>query len=140
MAPLERVAGRPTWLLSRANARAQALLGAGFAAEGFRGYQYRLLAALDQHGAGSQADLGRQTGIDRSDVVAALNELAEGGFVRRDPDPADGRRNVVSITRKGRGALGRLDTMLDRVQDAVLAPLAPDERAVLLRLLARLGD
>ena len=140
MAPLERVAGRPTWLLSRANARAQALLGAGFAAAGFRGYQYRLLAALDQYGAGSQADLGRQTGIDRSDVVAALNELAEGGFVRRDPDPADGRRNVVSITRKGRGALERLDTMLDQVQEAVLEPLAPDERAVLVRLLARLAD
>src|SRR6478672_2530584 len=99
MSPLERVAGRPTWLLSRANARAQALLAAGFAAEGFRGYQYRLLAALDQYGPGSQADLGRHTGIDRSDVVAALNELAAGGFIRRDPDPADHRRNVVSVTR-----------------------------------------
>jgi DNA-binding MarR family transcriptional regulator len=140
MPPLERVAGQPTWLLSRANARAQALLGAAFAAEGFRGYQYRLLAALDQYGRGSQADLGRHTGIDRSDVVAALNELAEGGFVRRDPDPVDRRRNVVSITRKGRRALDRLDTMRDQVQEAVLAPLDPDERAVFLRLLARLGD
>jgi DNA-binding MarR family transcriptional regulator len=140
MAPLERVAGRPTWLLSRANARAQSLLAAGFAAEGFRGYQYRLLAALDQYGPGSQADLGRHTGIDRSDVVAALNELAEGGFVRRVPDAADRRRNVVSITRKGRGALERLDAMLDQVQEAVLEPLAPDERAALLRLLTRMGD
>jgi MarR family transcriptional regulator, lower aerobic nicotinate degradation pathway regulator len=139
MTPLERVVDRPTWLLSRANARAQALLGAGFAAQGFRGYQYRLLAALDQYGAGSQAELGRHTGIDRSDVVAALNELAEGGFVRRDPDPADRRRNVVSITRKGRSALDRLDAMLDRVQEAVLEPLDVDERAAFLRLLTRMG-
>ena len=102
MSPLERVAGRPTWLLSRADARAQALLAAGFAAEGFRGYHYRLLAALDQYGPSSQADLGRYTGIDRSDVVAALNELADGGFIQRDPDPADRRRNVVSVTRSGR--------------------------------------
>jgi DNA-binding MarR family transcriptional regulator len=125
--------------LSRANARAQALLGAGFAGEGFRGYHYRLLAALDQYGPGSQADLGRHTGIDRSDVVAALNELAGGGFVRRDPDPADRRRNVVSITRKGRGALDRLDRMLDRVQETVLEPLDPDERAAFLHLLGRMG-
>jgi len=139
MSPLERVAGRPTWLLSRANARAQALLAAGFAAEGFRGYEYRLLAALDQYGPGSQADLGRHTGIDRSDVVAALNELAAGGFIRRDPDPADRRRNVVSITRNGRRALDRLDTVLDGVQEAVLEPLSAKDRATLVRLLTRLG-
>jgi DNA-binding MarR family transcriptional regulator len=139
MSPLERVAGRPTWLLSRANARSQALLAAGFAAEGFRGYHYRLLAALDQYGPGSQADLGRHTGIDRSDVVAALNELADGGFIQRDPDPADRRRNLVSITRRGRRALDRLDTVLDGVQEAVLEPLTPNERATLVRLLTRLG-
>jgi len=139
MSPLERVAGRPTWLLSRANARAQAFLTAGFATEGFRGYHYRLLAAVEQYGPGSQADLGRQTGIDRSDVVAALNELTDGGYVQRDADPADRRRNVVSLTRKGRRALERLDTMLDGVQESVLAPLSPNERAAFMRLLTRLG-
>src|SRR6476659_2423069 len=97
--PLERVASRPTWLLSRANLRAQELLGSAFAAEGLRGYHFRLLAALDQYGPSSQADLGRNTGIDRSDVVAALNELVDGGLVRRPPDPADAPRNGRTITR-----------------------------------------
>jgi MarR family transcriptional regulator, lower aerobic nicotinate degradation pathway regulator len=139
MSPLERVAGRPTWLLSRANVRAQALLAAGFASEGFRGSHYRLLAALDQYGPSSQANLGRHTGIDRSDVVAALNELAAGGVIQRDQDPADRRRNVVSITRGGRRALDRLDRVLDGVQEAVLEPLSPSERATFVRLLMRLG-
>jgi DNA-binding MarR family transcriptional regulator len=139
MSPLERVARRPTWLLSRANTRSQALLAAGFATEGFRGYHYRLLAALDQYGPSSQADLGRHTGIDRSDVVAALNELTDGGCVQRDPDPADRRRNVVSITRRGRRALERLDAVVDDVQEAVLEPLTPNERATFVRLVARLG-
>ena len=139
MSPLERVAGRPTWLLSRANARSQGLLTAGFGAEGFRGYHYRLLAALDQYGPVSQADLGRHTGIDRSDVVAALNELGDGRYIQRDPDPADGRRNLVSITRSGRRALDRLDTVVLGVQEAVLEPLTPNERATLVRLLTRLG-
>src|SRR3979409_1623078 len=102
---LERVANRPTWLLGRANARAQALLAVAFAEQGLRGYHFRLLAALDQYGPGSQAELGRNTGIDRSDVVAALNELVDGGLARRGPDPADGRRNIVSITRRGRATL-----------------------------------
>jgi DNA-binding MarR family transcriptional regulator len=135
---LERVAHRPTWLLSRANARAQELLAAAFAAEGLRGYHFRLLAGLDQYGPSSQADLGRNTGIDRSDVVAALNQLVAGGLARRAPDPADARRNVVTITRRGRTTLERVDATLDDVQAAVLEPLTPGERATFLRLLAEL--
>src|SRR5215510_5867268 len=105
MPPLDRVAGRATWRLSRANARAQSLLAAAFATEGLRGYHFRLLAALDQYGPSSQADLGRNTGIDRSDVVAALNELVDDGLAQRTPDPADGRRNVVTLTRRGRSTV-----------------------------------
>lgn len=136
--PLERVASRPTWLLSQANARAQALLAECFAAEGLRGYHFRLLAALDQHGPSSQADLGRHTGIDRSDVVAALDELVDWRLARRDPDAADRRRNVVTITNRGRTTLDRVDAALDDVQAAVLEPLTPTERTTLGRLLAKL--
>jgi len=135
---LRRVAARPTWLLSRANARAQGLLADAFGAEGVRGYHFRLLAALDQYGPSSQADLGRHTGIDRSDVVAALNELVERGLAERQPDLSDRRRNVISLTRRGADTLERLDAVLDDVQEAVLAPLTSGERATLVRLLARL--
>ena len=65
----ERMRDRPTWLISRAYARANGLLQEGFAqgGGGLRGYHYRLLAALDEWGPASQAALGRGTGIDRSD-------------------------------------------------------------------------
>jgi MarR family transcriptional regulator, lower aerobic nicotinate degradation pathway regulator len=137
--PLERVAGRPTWLLSRAHLRAQELLAQAFGAEGLRGYHFRLLAALDQYGPSSQADLGRHTGIDRSDVVAALTELVDHELARRQPDPYDGRRNVVTITRRGRSTLERLDRALDGVQEEMLRPLLPQERRTLVRLLAKLA-
>jgi DNA-binding MarR family transcriptional regulator len=139
VSPLERVAGRPTWLLSQANARAHALLADAFAREGIRGYHFRLLAALDQYGPSSQADLGRYTGIDRSDVVAALNALVDSGLARREPDRTDARRNVVTVTKRGRSTLDRVDVQLDQVQDAVLAPLTPNERSTFVRLLAKLA-
>lgn len=138
MPTLTRVAGRPTWLLSRANARSQRLLAEAFAAEGVRGYHFRLLAALDQYGPASQADLGRHTGIDRSDVVATLNDLVGAGLAERAPDPTDRRRNVVTLTAQGATTLDRLDAVLDEVQDAVLAPLTANERKTLVRLLAKL--
>jgi MarR family transcriptional regulator, lower aerobic nicotinate degradation pathway regulator len=139
MSGLQRVAGRPTWLLSRAQARAHNLLADAFAAEGVRGYHFRLLAALDQYGPASQADLGRHTGIDRSDVVATVNELVDRGFAVRKADRVDRRRNVVSITKRGAAALNRLDVVVDDVQAAVLAPLTPNERVTLVRLLTKLS-
>ncbi len=137
--PLQRVAGQPTWLLSRAHARSQAILGAAFAAAGVRGYHYRLMAALEQHGRLSQADLGRKTGIDRKDVALAVAELADRRLLVRAPDAADRRRNVVTLTESGRRELEALDEILAGVQDEVLAPLSAAERRTLLTLLSRLA-
>ena len=64
-----------------------------------RGYHFRVLAALEEHGPASQADLSRTTGIDTSDVVAAVNHLVSTGLVRRERDDIDRRRNAISITK-----------------------------------------
>ena len=138
MSALRRVAARPTWLLSRANARSQGLLADAFGAEGVHGYHFGLLAALDQYGPASQAALGRCSGIDRSDVVATLNDLVERGLARRQPDLSDRRRNIITMTKRGADTLERLDAVLDDVQTAVLAPLTVGERATFVRLLTKL--
>jgi DNA-binding MarR family transcriptional regulator len=70
--------------------------------ERLRAANAAMLAALDEFGPSSQADLGRCTGIDRSDVVAAINAMVERGFVERSPDPSNGRRNIVTITAAGK--------------------------------------
>src|SRR5580700_10677661 len=110
----DRVKERPTWLLSRAFARSSALLAAGFEAHGsgLRGYHYRLLAALEEWGPASQAELGRKTGIDRSDVTAALTELESRKLVERSVDPEHKRRNIVTITEEGTERLLELDNVL----------------------------
>jgi DNA-binding MarR family transcriptional regulator len=135
-----RLAAKPSWLISQASMHAHRMLTDGLAASGSRGYHYRLLAALAEFGPASQAQLGRRTGMDRSDVVAALNDLAARGLVRRSPDPADRRRNVVSITPAGHAHLDRLEELLTGVQAELLAPLSPAERTELTRLLARVVD
>jgi DNA-binding MarR family transcriptional regulator len=95
---------------------------------------------LDEWGPASQADLGRSTGIDRSDVAAALHELADRGLIGRAVDPDDRRRNIVSITRSGRRQLGVLDQVISEVQERLLAPLSPTERRQFIKLLRRVLD
>jgi DNA-binding MarR family transcriptional regulator len=138
---LSRVRERATWLISRAYVRSNGLLNDGFAADGagLRGYHYRLLAALDETGPASQADLARGTGIDRSDVVAVLGELEARRLVTRAVDQNNRRRNIVSITAAGRKRLAALDRVVDDVQERVLAPLSQTERRQLTRLLQKLG-
>ena len=128
----------PTWLLSQASARAHQLLTEALGRAGARGYHYRLLAALVEYGPASQIALGRRTGIDRSDVVAALDDLSARGFVQRTRDEADLRRNVVTITPSGRRHYRRLDDLVLGVQDELLAPLSAAERESLTALLRRL--
>ncbi|MEN3280936.1 MAG: MarR family transcriptional regulator, lower aerobic nicotinate degradation pathway regulator [Solirubrobacteraceae bacterium] len=135
-----RVAQMPTWLISRAYAHSHRLLAEGFASAGVRGYHYRLLAALEEFGPASQAALGRRTSIDRSDVVAALNDLAARGLIERAPDPDDRRRNVVTITPAGAEQLRELDKVLAGVQEKLLAPLSSADRTKLMRLLTRLVE
>jgi MarR family transcriptional regulator, lower aerobic nicotinate degradation pathway regulator len=107
-------------------------------AAGARGYQYRVLAALEDLGRASQATLGRRAALDRSDVVATLSELEADALVERSPDPDDARRKIVSITSGGRRRLRKLDAIVASVQEELLAPLGPDERTELVRLLGRL--
>jgi MarR family transcriptional regulator, lower aerobic nicotinate degradation pathway regulator len=140
MSDLARVDSLPTWLLSRSSARAHQLLTGALAAAGARGYHYRLLAALEDHGPASQATLGRHAEIDRSDVVAALGELEAGKYVARAPDPEDGRRRIVTITAAGKHRLRKLDGIVESVQAELLAPLSGAEREELVRLLGRLVE
>jgi len=132
-----RLTSKPTWLLSPVAMHGHRLLTDGLAPASSRGYHYRLLAALEEFGPASQARLGGRAGVDRSDVVAALNDLAARGMVERTQDPTDRRRNIVTITPAGRAHLRRLDRLLAGVQDELLAPLSPAERTELVRLLTR---
>ena len=132
-----RLKEMPSWLISQTSTHAHRLLTDALAAVDARGYDFRLLAALAEFGPASQATLGRRTGIDRSDVVAALNNLAARRLVKRSPDPVDRRRNIITITAAGTAELERLDAVLGEVQDELLAPLSRAERRLLITLLTR---
>lgn len=135
-----RLRALPSWLLNQAALPANRLVGERLAEAGIRRHQFSLLTALDEFGPASQADLSRHTMIDRSDMVATVNELAGQGLVARAPDPADRRRNLVSITAAGRRRLRGYERLVADAQDALLAPLSAGERHQLVALLTRVVE
>ena len=128
----------PSWLLTQTAAYAQRLVSDGFGAVGARGYHYRLLRSLTDEGPASQAALGRRTGIHLSDMVAALNELEAGGYVARSPDPADRRRNVITVTTAGTARAKELGRQVENIQEELLQPLTSQERQQLTEILRKL--
>ncbi|MFF6914108.1 MarR family transcriptional regulator [Streptomyces sp. NPDC012466] len=136
-ARLRRQASR---LLSQLTVRSDRLVTEGLARVDARRWHYAVLASLEEFGPASQAELSRRSGIFRSDMVGVLNELAGRDLVERAPDPGDRRRNVVTISPRGRRHLCRLDEALDDLHDTLLAPLSPAERDQFVQLLTRVLD
>ena len=134
-AAAQRLRLLPTRLLSLAAIHADRMVNEELARVDARKWHYAVLATLDEFGPASQAELSSRTGIYRSDLVSVINELADRGLVERAPDPADRRRNVVTLTGPGRKRLLRLDQLITDVQEEVLAPLTPTQRDRLTRLL-----
>jgi DNA-binding MarR family transcriptional regulator len=136
----ERLRSMPSWLINQTSVRAHRLVSEKLSAVDAHRYHYSTLAALDELGAMSQAELGRRCGLDRSNVAAVVAELADRKFVRRVTDADDRRRNIVSITASGRRRLTTLDGLLRDTQKQLLVPLSAAEREDLVRLLLRVVE
>ncbi|MFD9354055.1 MarR family winged helix-turn-helix transcriptional regulator [Streptomyces sp. NPDC060031] len=130
----------PSRLLGQASAQAQRLVAEGLNGADARKWHYAALVALEEFGPASQAALSGRTGIHRSDLVAVINELAERELVERTPDPADRRRNVITLTPLGLRRLRKLEQLLAAAQEELLSPLSATEREQLTRLLGRLVE
>ena len=138
--PPARLRGKPSWLINRVSARAHRLIAETMAAAGGHAYHFAILAALDEFGPDSQVQIGQRCGIDQSDMHTMLNELEGQGHVARTSDPADRRRNLITLTAAGRRRLEELDTALTRAQDEILDALLATERDTLTVLLTRILD
>ncbi len=128
------------WLLGRAALRSHQSLQERFVRHGIRKWHYAVLAAVDEAGPVTQADISRRLSLDGSDLVGVLNDLVSAGYVTRNPDPANRRRNLVALTEEGAAALREFDVCVVETEDELLATLAPDERKQLVSLLARVLD
>ena len=104
---------------------------------GMRLRQYVALDYLRDRGAVTQQALGEVLQLDANNIVLLLNDTEDAGYVRRVRDPADRRRHIVELTTEGRRALEQAEAGMESVEGEVLAPLSPDERDELRRLLGR---
>ncbi|MER5946333.1 MarR family winged helix-turn-helix transcriptional regulator [Streptomyces sp. NPDC001904] len=134
-----RIRDLPSWLLGRTAARGRGLVAEALAEHDMRMWHHVVLAAVADLGPVAQAELGRAVSLDPKDMVGVLNDLQAAGLVVRAPDPADRRKNAVSLTAAGEQRLEECTKAGQRANDELLAPLSPAEREQFLDMLRRVG-
>ncbi|MER7467735.1 MarR family transcriptional regulator [Streptomyces sp. NPDC097981] len=137
---LAHIQSLPSWLAGRVAARGRSLVAEALAAEGLKLAHHAVLAATADYGPVAQADLGRRLGIDPKDLVGLLNHLGGAGLVLRAPDPADRRKNAITLTPAGTAALTRCAALAETANAEFLAPLTPAEQGTLTALLTRVRE
>ena len=101
--------------------------------------QWAALVKLAEFESLSQNLLGRETAMDAATIKGVVDRLLRRGFVKTAPDPEDGRRMRVSITRDGVAAVARGVAPATAITAETLEPLGLAERRTLVELLRRIG-
>jgi DNA-binding MarR family transcriptional regulator len=106
--------------------------------EGLTPTQWAALAKLRESGPSSQNLLGRQTAMDAATIKGVIDRLTKRGYTATTPDPVDGRRLLVALTKKGAALYERAEPIAERITAETLEPLSDGDGARLIALLRRL--
>ncbi len=99
---------------------------------------YRLLRLLTYDGSQLQSAIGPALGVDRTTVVALVDQLEAAKLAKRLRSTDDRRAYRVAITAKGRRTVEKAAALVNVVEQNIYAPLTLDEREKLRYLSTRL--
>lgn len=86
----------------------------------------------------SQRELAKAMKLSPATVAVSLKSLERSGYVLREVDPRDARRNVVRLTEKGANAVELSSRALHDVDELMLAGFSPEERGILSQFFCRM--
>jgi DNA-binding MarR family transcriptional regulator len=100
--------------------------------------QWRLICVLAEDGGLTQGQLVARTVMDKVTVSRSAQGLLKRHLVARSDHHADGRSHVLALTPEGANLYAEISPLALAYEAALIAGLAPDEVALLKRLLTRL--
>ena len=129
---------RVPFLLYRAAEQSHSLANDMLARVGLTARQVGILTLVIEREPMTQKALGETLRIDRTTMVALIDDLERKGYVVRQRHPRDRRAFLVQPTQAGRVAKAQAIAILDEQQHQFLEPLTPTQQQQLGTLLKRL--
>jgi len=125
-APLA-VTQRLGYLLKHAQLRLAELAEPLYAPLGVTGRQLALLTLFGDGPARSQQDGAARLGVDRTTMVALVDELEAKGLVRREVAPGDRRKRLVMLTPEGERVREAGADVTRKAEALLLEPLSAED-------------
>jgi len=97
-----------------------------------------LLMHLWDTGPQRQTDLAAEFDTDSASMTRTVQRLERAGFVRRRPDPVDGRATLVESTPAGMALRGRVERLWARLEADTVGDMPASQERQLLRGLQNL--
>ena len=97
--------------------------------------EWAALSCVDEQREHSQREMAELLGIDRTKMVALIDELERKGCVERRVQPVDRRKNIVTLTDTGRQISQRGGRLIDDCERRFLAVLSDSDARQLRRAL-----
>jgi DNA-binding MarR family transcriptional regulator len=129
---------RPGYLLRRLHQIHYALFFEECAAFDITPVQYGLLTTLSLNPDLDQNSIGRELGIDRTNVADVLARLARRGLLERNRSKEDKRMVLARLTPAGQRVTDEMYGAMLKAQNRLLSPLLADERKAFIDTLLRL--
>jgi DNA-binding MarR family transcriptional regulator len=101
---------------------------------------YIVLTALVEQPVRTQAALAQAINADKSRIIGVLDDLQQRGLIQRQPDTADRRVHLLSLTPAGDKLRQSVEAAIRSREDEVLATLPPADREAFLRSLKTLYE
>ena len=101
---------------------------------------YIVLTALVDQPVRTQAALAQAINADKSRIISVLDELQERGLIHLQPDEADRRVHLLSLTPAGDRLRRSVEAGIRDREEQVLAMLPPADREAFLRSLKALYE
>ena len=110
------------------------------ASVGVTGPQRLVLRLVAHYERPSPGELARALRVHPSSLTGVLRRLERAGLIRRVPDPADGRRAIVSLTAKGQRLNDRQEGTAESAVRRALKALGPSRTTTARTVLRKLAD
>jgi DNA-binding MarR family transcriptional regulator len=94
------------------------------------------VVAAAESGQSTQRALGDAQGIDRTTMVAVLDQLERSALLVRTPHPQDRRAHRVMLTPRGVRVLAQARLAIEAAEESVMAALSEEDRGRMRRSLA----
>ena len=99
---------------------------------------FSVMAVIDANPGSTQSAVSAALGLQRTNLVAIIDQLEERDLAQRRPAKGDKRSHALTLTAKGKRLLARALELQTEHEKRVLGPLSAEEGRRLLEYLHRL--